>query len=279
MTLQINTFDDLLEIVNTHPEWRRKLVKALFPEIDLPKALQELVESNRLMRTQLGNIDARLGRIEDWQGHTDTRLAHMEEWQGRADERFKRIDERFDGMDKRFDGMDARFDGMDARFERMEVRQNYMERDLADLKGYNYESNFKSKADAIFGLLLRRGHDVRQEILSQLESAGDAGQITESDYEQVLVADLLWNGRSKATSDNLFLVIEISWFAEQSDIDRAINRAAVLRKLGLQAIPVVAAKVWSEPLVAEALTHHTVIVDEFKVNKDSWQAALALLTA
>ena len=279
MTLQINTFDDLLEIVNTHPEWRRKLVKALFPEIDLPKALQELVESNRLMRTQLGNIDARLGRIEDWQGHTDTRLAHMEEWQGRADERFKRIDERFDGMDKRFDGMDARFDGMDARFEHMEVRQNYMERDLADLKGYNYESNFKSKADAIFGLLLRRGHDVRQEILSQLESAGDAGQITESDYEQVLVADLLWNGRSKATSDNLFLVIEISWFAEQSDIDRAINRAAVLRKLGLQAIPVVAAKVWSEPLVAEALTHHTVIVDEFKVNKDSWQAALALLTA
>ena len=265
MTLQINTFDDLLEIVNTHPEWRRKLVKALFPEIDLPKALQELVESNRLMRTQLGNIDARLGRIEDWQGHTDTRLAQMEEWQGRADERFKRIDERFDGMDKRFD--------------RMEVRQNYMERDLADLKGYNYESNFKSKADAIFGLLLRRGHDVRQEILSQLESAGDAGQITESDYEQVLVADLLWNGRSKATSDNLFLVIEISWFAEQSDIDRAINRAAVLRKLGLQAIPVVAAKVWSEPLVAEALTHHTVIVDEFKVNKDSWQAALALLTA
>ena len=272
MTLQINTFDDLLEIVNTHPEWRRKLVKALFPEIDLPKALQELVESNRLMRTQLGNIDARLGRIEEWQGHTDTRLAHIEEWQGRADERFNRIDARFDGIDKRFDGMDA-------RFERMEVRQNYMERDLADLKGYNYESNFKSKADAIFGLLLRRGHDVRQEILSQLESAGDAGQITESDYEQVLVADLLWNGRSKATSDNLFLVIEISWFAEQSDIDRAINRAAVLRKLGLQAIPVVAAKVWSEPLVAEALTHHTVIVDEFKVNKDSWQAALALLTA
>ena len=279
MTLQINTFDDLLEIVNTHPEWRRKLVKALFPEIDLPKALQELVESNRLMRTQLGNIDARLGRIEEWQGHTDTRLAHIEEWQGRADERFNRIDARFDGIDKRFDGMDARFDGMDARFEHMEVRQNYMERDLADLKGYNYESNFKSKADAIFGLLLRRGHDVRQEILSQLESAGDAGQITESDYEQVLVADLLWNGRSKATSDNLFLVIEISWFAEQSDIDRAINRAAVLRKLGLQAIPVVAAKVWSEPLVAEALTHHTVIVDEFKVNKDSWQAALALLTA
>ena len=279
MTLQINTFDDLLEIVNTHPEWRRKLVKALFPEIDLPKALQELVESNRLMRTQLGNIDARLGRIEEWQGHTDTRLAHIEEWQGRADERFNRIDARFDGIDKRFDGMDARFDGMDARFERMEVRQNYMERDLADLKGYNYESSFKSKADAIFGLLLRRGHDVRQEILSQLESAGDAGQITESDYEQVLVADLLWNGRSKATSDNLFLVIEISWFAEQSDIDRAINRAAVLRKLGLQAIPVVAAKVWSEPLVAEALTHHTVIVDEFKVNKDSWQAALALLTA
>lgn len=272
MSLQINTFDDLLEIVNTHPEWRRKLVKALFPEIDLSKALQELVESNRLMRAQLGNIDARLGRIEEWQGYSDTRLAHIEEWQGRADERFNRIDARFDGMDKRFDGMDK-------RFERMEVRQNYMERDLADLKGYNYESNFKSKADAIFGLLLRRGHDARQGILSQLESAGEAGQITESDYEQVLAADLLWNGRSKATSDNLFLVIEISWFAEQSDIDRAINRTAVLRKLGLQAIPVVAAKVWSEPLVAEALIHHTVIVDEFKVNKDSWQAALALLTA
>ena len=67
MALQLDTFDDLLTIINTHPEWRRKLVKALFPEIDLPKALQELIESNRLLRAQLGDVDARLARLDERQ--------------------------------------------------------------------------------------------------------------------------------------------------------------------------------------------------------------------
>ncbi len=100
MTLQINTFDDLLEIVNTHPEWRRKLVKALFPEIDLPKALQELVESNRLMRVQLGNIAARLVKMEEWQGHTDTRLVRIEDRQTRMEDRQDVMDQRLDRMDR-----------------------------------------------------------------------------------------------------------------------------------------------------------------------------------
>jgi len=232
----------LLEIVNTNPEWRRKLVKALFPEIDLPKALQELIESNRLMRAQLGDVEARLERMEAWQGHTDTRLERMEAWQGHTDTRLGR-----------------------------------MERDLAALKGDNYESNFERKADAIFGGILKRGRNSRQEVIAQLDQAEEIGQLSEREYTQVLAADLLWNGRLKQQAINLTLVVEVSWFAEEHDLNRASQRSEILRSVGLSAIGVVAAREWTETMRTEAQQRNLLIVDEYKIDNDSWQAVLQSL--
>jgi hypothetical protein len=149
LTLQINTFDDLIDIINTHPEWRQKLVKVLFPEIDVAKALQELIETNRQMRVQLGDIDARLAEIDARQARMEERQTRMEDWQTHTED-WKTDTTR---------------------------RLVHMERDIGDLKGDNYENGFIRRADAIFGLFLRRGHDVRQEIANQLEAAEDAGQI------------------------------------------------------------------------------------------------------
>jgi hypothetical protein len=74
------------------------------------------------------------------------------------------------------------------------------------------------------------------------------------------------------------LVVEISWFAGQHDLDRAINRAAVLRQIGLQAIPVVAAKVWTDELRAAASQQGVAIVDEYRADKTSWEALLTPAT-
>lgn len=57
MSLIINDFSDLLQIVETHPAWRRKLVKALFPEVDLPKALQELAATGQRSEATLERLD------------------------------------------------------------------------------------------------------------------------------------------------------------------------------------------------------------------------------
>lgn len=45
MAFTVNDFEDLLKIIEAQPEWRSRLRRALFPEIDVPKALQSLAES------------------------------------------------------------------------------------------------------------------------------------------------------------------------------------------------------------------------------------------
>ncbi len=257
LTLQINTFDELIDIINTHPEWRQKLVKALFPEIDVAKALQELIETNRQMRVQLGDIDARLAEIDARQARMEERQTHMEERQTRMEDWQTHTEDWKTDTTRRL---------------------VHIERDIGDLKGDNYENGFIRRADAIFGLFLRRGHDARPEIANQLEAAEEAGQIKSSDYDLVIVADLLWSGRSKYTRNSLTLVAEISWFAGQHDIDRAISRAAVLRQIGLQAMPVVAANVWTDELRAAATQQGVAIVDEYRADKRSWDVLLTPAT-
>lgn len=55
------------------------MVKALFPEVDLPKALQELIELNRQLRLQMEEVQTRLIRIEDHQTIADERMSRMED--------------------------------------------------------------------------------------------------------------------------------------------------------------------------------------------------------
>jgi hypothetical protein len=233
------------------------LVKALFPEIDLPKALQELSESNRLwreelqvIRARLEQMDERLGRIEVRQEQVDERLGRIEVRQEQADERLGR---------------------MENRQERMDGRLINVERSVADLKGSSYENDIRSKANAIFGYLLRRGHDARNEIGARLDVAEQVDQITGDDYTQVLASDLLWSGQLKGSNEPTTLVVEVSWWAEVSDLERAMLRAAILQKLGLRAIPVVAAREWSDRARQEAQRRGVVVVEQFSVDRSSWK--------
>jgi hypothetical protein len=239
MTLQIKTFDELLEIINTHPDWRRKLVKALFPEIDLPKAIQELTEANRLLRAQLGDVEAKLAQI-------DARLGRVEEHLGR----------------------------MEGRQERMEGRLINVERSVADLKGLGYENEVRAKADAIFGYFLRRGHEVRHEVSLQLDQAEEKGLISGDEYTQILATDLLWRGRIKSQENATTLVIEVSWFAEQNDLTRATTRSAILQRLGIATLPVVAAREWSMTMRQAAAQQGILVVEQFNVDKQSWQSTV-----
>lgn len=264
MTLQINTFDDLLEIINTHPDWRRKLVNALFPEIDLPKAIQELAEANQLLRAQLGDVEAKLAEIDARIGRLEIHIEH--------------IDNRLGRIEIRMDGMEGRQERMEGRQERMEDRLINVERSVADIKGSSYENDIRAKADAIFGYFLRRGHDARNEIGLQLDKAEEIGLISDEEYTQVLATDLLWSGRVKQQEGATTLVIEVSWFAEQTDLARAATRAAILQRIGVRTMPVVAAREWTVEMHQTAEQQGVLVVEQFNVDKQAWQHALTTAT-
>ena len=228
MTVAIETFEDLVLIIETHPEWRQRLKRALF-DIDieavlagLQKAVAELVETQR----QLVEIQSR-----------------------QAD---------------------------DIQVLKEDLSQ--LKTDVASLKGKAYEQEYRLKASGIFGGFIRRGRERTDDIAEQLYEAVTLGKISQAERRQVLATDLLWGGKSYVDATDIVVVLEASWRAEKNDVERATRRAEIIRRIGFQAVPVVAGTEWDGQALIQAQALGVVIASNGQVNEDSWNAAVTALS-
>jgi hypothetical protein len=136
-----------------------------------------------------------------------------------------------------------------------------LERDVADLKndvgrlkGMSKEISFRQKAGAYLGVLLRGGRDASELVNKILDEAEAEGLITPQEADYVRAADLLWVGtvkRGKFAGQKLIIVAEISWVADEEDVERAIERAQILRKAKEWAVPFVVGEEWVSQEVKE----------------------------
>jgi hypothetical protein len=143
------------------------------------------------------------------------------------------------------------------------------------LKGITHELNYRDKAVSIFGRYLKRGHNATHEVADRLQAAVEAGDISEQEFGQVLAADLLWGGQAREAEGEVILVVEASWMAEVSDVERAAARAGILRKIGLVALPVVAGREWTPEALEAARQAKAVVTTDGSVDAESWRSGLA----
>ncbi len=149
-----------------------------------------------------------------------------------------------------------------------------LQRDVRDLKGDAREQYYRGRASGIFGRRLVRGHDATSEVADQLYLPFQEGRLSTQEYDQVLAADLLWGGRLRETNEPVILVVEVSWRVEFHDVERAKERAAILRKAGFKALPVAAGQEWPEEVETLARREKVVIVQDGSVDEASWREAL-----
>lgn len=122
----------------------------------------------------------------------------------------------------------------DVHFHRVNVQ-------IGQLKGENLERRYRERAHAYFGRLLRKGRVVgSQELSDLLEEAADRGVLSQSDREEVAWADLIMRGRWRADGRQVMVLAEVSWVVDRNDVRRAVDRAALLARLGTPVVPVVA---------------------------------------
>jgi len=231
MAFTIKTFTDLLRIVETHPQWRRKLVEALFPEIDVSEAFRQLAESQQRLTALIERMDARTSRVE------------------------------------------SDVTGLKMDVAGLKVDVGRLRTDVGGLKGITHELNYRDKAVSIFGRYLKRGHNATHEVADRLQAAVEAGDISEQEFGQVLAADLLWGGQAREAEGEVILVVEASWMAEVSDVERAAARAGILRKIGLVALPVVAGREWTPEALEAARQAKAVVTTDDSVDAESWRSA------
>ncbi len=147
--------------------------------------------------------------------------------------------------------------------------------DLEWLLEVTYKQSHRLKADAIFGYYLKGGRDVTEWVADQLQIAYESGKISAEEFDQIMAADLLWGGQLRTTQAEIILVLEVSWLTETSDVERAVARAAILRRLELNVLPVAAGYEWAKGVPELARAQRVVLIGDRQVDSDSWQAALS----
>ena len=167
------------------------------------------------------------------------------------------------------------WEAMQQGFAEAAADREVMKRDIGVLKGSSKESFYRDRAAAIFGRLLKAGQDATPEVVQRLRAAEQANRVSAQEYQSVLNADLLWSGKLWDTDEEVILVLEASWKVHESDVERAAQRAEVLRRAGLKALPVTAGEEWPEQVEALALRERVVITQDGRVDEASWQTALA----
>ncbi len=225
----INTMEDLIQVLDEHPEWLEALRARLLTRelLELPNTLAMFATEMREFRAQVDRFVAATNNRLDG---IDTRLDGIDTRLDKVDARLDGIDTRLDGIDTRFDGVDARFDGVDARLDGHDLMFKRITDDLGQLKGAHARNAALEDAAIIArDLGLQRTKSLSREELLDIIDAADTANISVDDLRSFRVADLIMEAAAE-DGEICYVAVEISYTANGRDTRRAIRNAEFLTR-------------------------------------------------
>ena len=212
MAFTVEDYRDLVQLLREHPEWRSELRRELLGDELL--RLPELVAENTAAITRL---EAAIESLRVGLERTDARIEALitaQEETSRTLTEFMRVAQ-------------VRADGHDA--------------EIGNLKGISLANYFFDRPH-LLGQRLRRPRSVVMTDLIDLDELLETGQITPDEDVALRNLDLLVRGRagSGEAAADIYLAVEVSGVIHLNDVERARDRARLLKRLGLDARPVVA---------------------------------------
>ena len=243
----INNMEDLIRILEEHPEWRAAARGLIVGEelAQLPGRVTKLEESLAAFIQATGRnfqlVHQRLERLEEGQARLESDFAGLKEGQARLEEGQARLE--------------GDFAGLKEGQARLEEGQARMSGQLGILVGSNFEGRASrlaprhvrrilglSRTEAVYSF----ANNNTAEFKGLLDSAVEAGAITEDEADELRLADLVLAGQDQQ-GQRTYVVLEVSVTAQQQDADRALDRAGILEKAtGLRALPAVMAATGDE---------------------------------
>ena len=234
MPFTVEDFQDLVQLLDERPQWRSELRRLVLSDeyLALP---EQLAEFRRDMEQRFLEVEKQIAELRrevaDLRRDMEQRFVEVE----------KQIaDLRREVADLRRD-MEANFHRVDAQIGQLQVETKALRNDVGQLKGENLERRYRERAHAYFGRLLRKCRVLgSQELSDLLEEAADRGVLSQSDRDDVSWADVIVRGRWRADGRQVMVLAEVSWVVDRNDVRRAVDRAALLARLGTPVVPVVA---------------------------------------
>ncbi len=298
MSITIRTVEDLIRVLEEHPEWRERLLVVLLGQefLQLPMRLdrieavlerlvesheqlwqshRQLLESHRQLQEshqQLWESHqqalARLDRLEAivqqlLESHRQLQESHQQLWEShrQLQESHRQLMESHQML------------VVEVRELRQTVEQlvNWMQRldtDVGKLKGRVLELDYLHRAPARFGYYVRRPRVVDLgQFLEDLREQGH--EFSFDEWTQLSSLDVLLQAQHPHTREPIFLAIEVSWMLFPEDVERAHKRAEILRARGINAYAAVAGEGFVPEARDLAVQHKVLLLTDGMAHLDT----------
>lgn len=268
MAFTVSDFQGLLRLLDQHPEWRDELRQRLLtPELLQLPALVSRMDDHLIALTEAqARTEQRVEALAEAQARTEQRVealtvqvAALVEAQARTEQRIAALAEAQARTELRLEALTAQVTVLTEAQVRTERQIGSLIDRVGRLEGRVLEWHLERHVPTFFGRLVRHARLVENGWLAdRLDDAVEQGRLSEAERDDVLLSDLVVSGRRRADRADVFLVAEISSGVGMEDVRRAVDRAAVLGRLGTPTVPVVA----GERITPEA--------EEFARSRGAW---------
>jgi hypothetical protein len=297
MSFTVQDYHDLVDLLEKRPQWRSDLRRLLLSDdlLALPAIVDKLAITVSELAEAQKRTEARIAELVEAQQHTEQQVAALT---ARVDALTARVDAltaRVDALAARMEelaeaqrhteqqvaALTARVDALAARMEELAeaqrhteqqvaaltahvevltVEQRKMQNKLARVDGRTLEIDFRQKAPAYFGRLMRRLKIVEVHMLEDQLAA----QLSPEEYDDCLRLDLILTGLlwQKPDKPQIWLAVEVSSVVDREDIIRARRRADLLRKAGYPTIPVAAGEEATLGAESEARVQRVALIQD-----------------
>jgi hypothetical protein len=168
----------------------------------------------------------------------------------RVDQLGARVDqlgERIDQLAERMAAVDVQLSRLAQNVDALTTAQHNFEQQMArvdgrlgNLEGWQFEERYVRNIGARLGRYFRRPQAVSLGDLDTVFEALQRGDISDKDWDDLKLIDVIAFGGDRSAGDaQVYLAAELSIVVDEADVERAERRAAILRRAGLEVIPIV----------------------------------------
>jgi archaellum component FlaC len=237
-------------------------IEALTARMERVEAqIEALTERMERVEAQIGALTERMERVEAQIEALTARMERVEAQIAALTARMERVEAQIEGLTEQMQQMAAQIAAITERMQDFERRLERVERDLGRLKGLVLPLVVERRFGGLFRKILRRPRVLPSEELTRLvEDGADAGLLDEREAEQLLLVDLVLEGRDATDGgEPIYVVCEISWGVGISDILRARERAALLERVARRPVRPAVLGTWLTREGEEALADVTYV--------------------
>lgn len=222
---RIETFQDLVKVLKTHPEWLEELRQLILTTelLELPKKFEEfLIKDFHPLKEKVENLEQDVAVLKQ----------------------------------------DVAVLKQDVAVLKQDVK--ILKDDVGMLKGDMFEIKLKDKAPSIFGNIIRRCKVLNGEkYVEILDDALDENKITFEERQDALDVDLVATGvLTEDPTKKVFLIAEASVKADRKDVERAYRRAQIFKKAtDTETLPVVVCKEKTQGAIKKATELDVILVN------------------